>query len=175
MLKILADADSLPPSHRSIILRRAVKEKIETVFVADRPLKDVTDVARIHTQSLRDPYRQTLDKEELRKIKSPVRMVVVPTGKNSADDYIASEADENCLVISHDIPLLERAVEKKAFAMDDRGQVYTPENIRQRMSERNNNYIFREMQLFEGKSHPFDSKTLENFANTFDRILTKYS
>lgn len=173
--KILVDADSMMPAMRAIILRRAVKANIETVFASDRLLKDVEETIKDHTVQLRAPLRQVLDRSEIRKVRSSIRMALVPQGKDSADDYIISLADENSLVISHDIPLLARAIEKGAAAIDDRGNVYTKENIRTRLSERDVNGILREMQLFDEKTKRFDARTVEKFANAFDSMITSLS
>ena len=85
MFNIYIDADSLPKTHRAIVLKRIVKESIyigECVFASDRELADVRDVREAHTASLRLPYKDKLDKSELRKIKTNISMVVVPVGDN---------------------------------------------------------------------------------------------
>ncbi len=173
-LTILVDADSMLPAMRAIILRRAVRGNIETVFASDRRLKDVEEAVKNHTAHLRTPLRQVLDKTEIRKVRSSIKMVIVPQGKDSADDYIVSLADENSLVISHDIPLLARAIEKGAAAIDDRGNSYTKENIRTRLSERDVNGMLREMQVFDDRTKRFDAKTIEKFANAFDIVVSSY-
>ena len=68
MFTLFVDADSLPLRLRKIILQRAMKENMRTIFVADRNLKDVCCMIEEHTASLRLPLRNTLDKTELRKI-----------------------------------------------------------------------------------------------------------
>ena len=91
MFNIYIDADSLPKAHRAIILKRVVKESEyigECVFASDRMLSDVKEAIENHTAALRLPYRDKIDKSELRKIKSNIHMAVVPVGANSADDYL---------------------------------------------------------------------------------------
>lgn len=175
MPRILVDADSMPARQRAIILRRAVKENIETVFVADRRLGDVDAAIREHTASLRAPLRDSLDREEIRRIRSTISMVVVESGTNAADDRIVELADGDALVISHDIPLLARAIEKGAQAMDDRGGRYTKDDIRVRLGERDVNGALREMRVFDEKTRPFSQKQLEEFANCLDRILISHT
>ena len=131
--KILVDADSMMPAMRAIILRRAVKGNIETVFASDRLLKDVEEAIKTHTVQLRAPLRQVLDRSET------------------------------------------RAIEKGAAAIDDRGNVYTKENIRTRLSERDVNGILREMQVFDEKTKRFDARTVEKFANAFDSMIASLS
>ena len=63
-LLLFLDADSLPIKHREIIIKRCIKENIESYFVADRQLKDVLDSIKEHTVILRKPYRGVLSNEE---------------------------------------------------------------------------------------------------------------
>ena len=115
MFNIYIDADSLPKTHRAIVLKRIVKESIyigECVFASDRELADVRDVREAHTASLRLPYKDKLDKSELRKIKTNISMVVVPVGANSADNYLVENSKTPGFAITHDVPLSNRLVEK---------------------------------------------------------------
>lgn len=171
-MRIFVDADSILQSFRNIILKRAAKDNIETFFVADRSLSDVLLFRDKHSAILRDPYRKTLPKEELRKIKSNINMIVVPVSKDSADDYIISKLMENDILISHDIPLCERGVNKKAIVLDDRGNMYDEDNIRQRLSERNMMQEFREMGIFSEKQSAMDDKLKLKFANAFDKAIS---
>ena len=147
---ILVDADSMMSRLRAIILRRAVRENLRAVS-----------------------YRGKLDEKELRAIRSGIRMIVVPGGTNAADDRIAELADEDSIVISHDIPLLARVLEKGAAALDDRGHIYTKENIGERLARRNVNSMLREMMVFEERTRSQNLKSAELFANAFDSVLRK--
>lgn len=173
MFSLYIDADSLPKQHREIVLRRVMKDHIESYFVADRSLPDVLDVIKEDTRTLRDPYRGVLDKDDLKKIKSNIHMVVVETGANSADDYIVEIIKTPSLAITHDIPLAARLLDKGAFVIDDRGREFNKDNIKQLLSLRDLNTSFRETGIFFDKSARFDSKTLNQFANCFDSIIAK--
>lgn len=168
------DADSLPQSHRRILLRRIMKNNIRAVFAADRLLSDVTEAIAEHTAALRLPLRDTLDKTELRKVKSTISMVVVESGANAADDYIAENITPPALCITHDIPLAARAVEKGAIALDDRGSILDSSNIAERLSVRNAMYILREGGAMPEKQKRMDQKNLEAFANSLDKVLVPY-
>jgi len=170
--KVFVDADSMTPRHRKIILRRATKGDIDVSFVADRSLKDVLDAIESHTISLRGPFRGTMGKEGIRQIKSKIKMVVVETGANAADDYIACNVSSGDLVVTHDIPLSERCINKGAVAIDDRGNIYTKENISERLSVRQANACFREMGITLSRSERFDMKTINKFASAFDSVLS---
>ncbi len=170
---LLIDADSMPVRHRSIILRRSLKDGIETLFVADRTLKDVEEARSAHTASLREPLRPSLSKEELRKIRSWIHMLTVESADGAADDKIVELARPGALVISHDMPLLERVIAKGAMALDDRGNVWDEGNIRERLSARSTNMALREMGVFDERTRRFDMKDIEGFANSLDSILIK--
>ena len=173
MIKAYIDSDSVPVRLREIILRRLVKENIPAWFVADRPLKDVRQKIAEHTASLREPLRSTMDKEELRKVKSPIEMVVVETGANSADDRIVEMAEAPGLAITHDIPLAERLIKKGVTVIDDRGNVFSEENIRERMSERAYMAEFRENGIFIKAQKGMTDKDVNAFSNALDRELQK--
>ena len=177
MFNIYVDADSLPKSHRTIILRRVLKESDEIgecVFASDRILPDVRDTIEGHTFTLREPLRGILDKSELRKVKSNIRLSVVETGPNSADNYLVENAVIPAFAVTHDIPLASRLVEKGLTVIDDRGNVFTKDNIGQRLSERNFMTELREAGFESDKSKPFDSRTLNAFSNSFDSVFSLF-
>ena len=177
MFNIYIDADSLPKQHRAIILKRIVKESTyigECVFASDRILNDVRDARDAHTASLRLPYREKIDKDELRKIKSNIQMVVVPTGTNSADDYLFENSKTPGFAITHDVPLSDRLVQKGLLVLDDRGNIFTSENIKERLSDRNFMTSLRELGFESEKNKAFDQRTINEFAQAFDSILNKY-
>ena len=173
MFSVYVDSDSLPVKQREILLRRLRKENCPSFFVADKDVKDVLKTIEEHTAELRRPLRATMDKEELRNVKSPIKFVKVTTGANSADDYLVEIAKVPGLGITHDIPLAERMIEKGLLVMDDRGNEYDASNIRERMSERAYMADFREMGLYVSAQKKFNSKDVENFSNTLDRLINK--
>lgn len=171
MFCLYIDADSLPKTHRSIVLKRIIKENLTAYFAADRELSDVLEAKQEHTALLRAPYREVLDKSELRKIKSGINMVVVQTGADSADDKLVELAQKPGLAITHDIPLASRLIEKGIYVIDDRGNVLDSSNIGERLSIRDAMANFREMGINPDKSKRFDDKTLSAFANSFDHAI----
>ncbi len=177
MFNIYIDADSLPKSHRAIILKRVVKESEcigECVFACDRMLSDVKEAQENHTAALRLPFRDMLDKLELRKIKTNIQMVVVPVGANSADDYLVENAAIPGFAITHDIPLASRLIEKGLVVLDDRGHELTKENIRARLSERNFMESLRQNGFVSEKTKSFDQRTINEFASAFDSLFNRF-
>lgn len=174
MLRIYVDADSMTERQRSIILRRVIgNPEAECVFAADRSLPDVVRAIADDKAMRRKPFRDTLSPEEIRKIGSGIRMEVVEKGSNAADDYLVSIAEEGGVAVTHDIPLSERLIAKGLIVIDDRGGRLTQENIRARMSERENNAIFREMGLFEARQKRIDERTVREFAAAFDKAVSE--
>ena len=57
-------------------------------------------------------------------------MVIVETDSDSADDEIVNLAQEEILP-SLDIPLIDRLAEKGVLVLDDRGNIFTKENIKE--------------------------------------------
>lgn len=171
MLKIYVDSDSITTRHRSIIIKRAIKESLETFFVADRSLKDVEEAIADDTRRIRDDYRDKLSKEELRRFKSKLHMVVVEQGDNAADDRIIELLSSPALLITHDIPLSARAIEKGATVIDDRGNTLDENNINERLSIRSYMADLRELGVSVDKSKRFDPAVMNKFASAFDKAI----
>ena len=170
--RVFIDADSVPQRLRSIIIKRITKEHLESFFVADRSLPDVMLAIEEDTAALRQPFRGSLPKEELKAIKSKMKMLVVEKGQNSADDKIVELASSGDLAITHDIPLASRLLEKDVIVIDDRGGEYTKANIAEKLSMRANNAIFREMGLFGDRSGTFGEKEIHKFSAMFDQKIS---
>ena len=170
-MRLYIDADSLPQRHRQIVLKRIIRCGYEAWFAADRPLPDVMKAIEEDKRVRRAAFRDTLTREEARKIGSGIHMEVVESGENSADDRLVELAEAPALAITHDIPLSARLIEKGITVIDDRGNTLSAENIRKRLSERESNARFREMGLFTDKSKHFDERTIREFSAAFDRAI----
>lgn len=100
-------------------------------------------------------------------------LVQVEKGADVADQYIVEHVQENDLVITADIPLADLVVQKKGIAINVRGELYTEENIRERLSVRDFMKELRDSGLETGGPASFGPKDKENFTNSLNRILTK--
>lgn len=172
MFTLYVDADSCPKNLRTILLRRIMKDSLAAFFVADRPLKDVQLAYEQHTASLRSEAKKQ-GIEEVRSITSSIVNIVVPPNTDSADDWIVEHAAPPCLAITHDIPLAARLVEKGIPTIDDRGGIFTPEEMAERLSMRNAMKEFREMGIFSEKHKPMGPKETKAFSDTLDTMLHK--
>ena len=172
---IWVDADSVPRNLRQMILKASSRIRARCFFVADRELPDVKAYIADDTFSLRDTARQNgqTDALELRKIKSSISMVVVPSGENSADDYMVEQASEGSLCITHDIPLASRLLEKGCTVIDDRGSEYTRDDIRARLGDRLVNQELRSWGVFSEQQGRMGQGVQKAFADTLDRTITR--
>lgn len=100
-------------------------------------------------------------------------LVTVDKGADVADQYIVEHVAENDVVITADIPLADLVVQKKGIAINVRGELYTEENIRERLSVRDFMKELRDSGLDTGGPASFGPKDKENFTNSLNRILTK--
>ncbi len=147
-MNIWVDADSCPVRVREIIERASRRTGIPAIFVSDRPL----------------PVQNA----------GPVSVVEVPTAEDSCDSYILAQAREGDLAVSRDVLLAEGLVAGEVTVLDDRGAVYTEENIRERVSLRNEMMRLREMgirpETGRGKA---GEREIRAFAAAFDRELNR--
>jgi uncharacterized protein YaiI (UPF0178 family) len=102
-----------------------------------------------------------------------VVMELCPPGEGSADNRIVGLALPGDLVITRDIPLATRLVEAGVLVMDDRGRVYTRENIRERLSMRDFVVGLAELGLDKERMASYGKKELKSFADSFDKTLAR--
>ena len=147
LFSIWVDADSCPTNVRELLVRFVVRLKIPCNFVANRQI----------------PLPQT----------KLITMIITENSEGSADDYIVSHVEPNDLVVTRDIPLAARLIEKKITTINDRGKVFSAESIREDLSIRNFNYQLFTMGIQSDKTSKFNKKNLNDFANCLDRELQK--
>jgi uncharacterized protein YaiI (UPF0178 family) len=146
-MKILLDADSCPRDARDLVLRRAAKLDLRVIFAANCHIPgSEAEIAE---------------------------MEICPKEDNSADDRIVELAEKGDLVITRDIPLAKRLVEKGIDALDDRGRVFTVNNINELLSLRNFMVGLADSGMGIERIANYGKKELKSFADSLDRILTK--
>lgn len=146
-MQILADADALPGDIAKVLFRAAERVRVPLVLVANQPV--------------------SAPRSDL------VSSVIVPEGPDIADDRIVEMAEPGDLVITADIPLADRVVEKGACAIDPRGRVYDEETVKQRLATRDLMESLRDAGAITGGPRPFSPKDVQTFANQLDRLLTR--
>ena len=148
-MQIWVDADACPNVIKEILYRAAQRVKCQLVLVAN--------------QSLSTP-------------KSPfIKTIRVEPGFDVADNYIVKQAEPGDLVITADIPLAAEVLEKGAEALNPRGEFYSPETIRQKLTMRDFMDEMRGSGIMSGGPPPLGQAERREFANALDRFLTQHN
>jgi uncharacterized protein YaiI (UPF0178 family) len=148
-MKILVDADSCPRGARELALRTARRRGIQTVFAANRPMPGVSG--------------------------ENIVMEICPPGENAADDRLVELAAPGDIAVSRDLALAKRLLEKNAVVIDDRGRLFTLDNINELLSLRNFTVALAENGLGTERTANYGKKELKAFADSLDRQITKNS
>ena len=104
---------------------------------------------------------------------SLVSSIVVADGFDAADDYIAEHATADDLVVTADIPLAARIVANGGIALDPRGELYTEENVGERLSMRDLMMELRGAGMIQGGPGQFGATDRQRFASSLDTLLTR--
>ena len=100
-----------------------------------------------------------------------VHKIVVSDGFDAADDWIAERAEEHDVVITADIPLAARCLEKGAGVLGHNGKPFSDDNIGMSMAMRTLNQDLRDMGTIRGANKPFDKKDRSRFLSTLDEMV----
>lgn len=146
-MQIWVDADACPRVIKDILFRAANRLKIALTLVANQPLQTPSSLY--------------------------IKTIHVATGFDAADDEIVELVQEGDLVITADIPLAAGVIGKGGHALNPRGELYTEENIHDRLSMRNLMDELRGGGEIIGGHSSFSQKDRQAFANSLDRFLTR--
>ena len=102
-----------------------------------------------------------------------IEAVRVASGFDVADNYIVQHANAGDLVITADIPLAAELVDKNCAVINPRGELYTADNIRERLNMRDFMDTLRGSGVDTGGPPALNQTDRRNFANTLDRLLIK--
>ncbi len=145
-MKIWVDADAAPRDVKEIVYRAALRLQLETILVANK---------RLNTP-LNNPY---------------VSATWVPGGPDAADQHIADQAQPGDVAITADIPLAAILVDKGVVVLDPRGEQYTQENVKERLSIRNFMHSLRGAGVETGGAGAYGKRDKQAFAAALDRVL----
>lgn len=145
--RIWVDADAAPRDVKEVVFRAARRLEIQTLLVANQPLEPPAN----------HPF---------------VGAVHVPGGLDVADAYIVDHSRAGDVAVTADIPLAAQLVEKQVIVLDPRGEQYTDENVRARLSVRDFMDSLRGAGVTTGGPAPYGPREKKAFAGALDRILT---
>jgi hypothetical protein len=148
-MQIWVDADACPGVIKEILYRAAERTGTRVTLVANQPLRIP-----------RSPQ---------------LRFLQAPEGFNAADERIVAELEAGDLVITADVPLAAAVIERGALALNPRGELYTPENVRERLSMRNFLDELRGSGVQTGGPSAISARDRQAFAAQLDRWLARRS
>ena len=144
-ITIWVDADACPRVIKDILFRAADRASIQVTLVANQSI-----------QVPRSPH---------------IRSIQVASGFDVADNYIVQNAGAGDLVVTADIPLAAEVIDKECLALNPRGELYTTENIRQRLNMRDFMDTMRSSGMDTGGPPALSQADRMAFANQLDRFI----
>jgi len=148
-MNIWVDADACPIVIKDILYRAVERTEIQLTLVAN----------------------QTLSIPPSRYIK----FIRVPSGFDVADKEIIKMLNAGDLVITSDIPLAADAIEKGAYVLSPRGELFSTDNIKARLSMRDFMESLRSSGVDTGGPPALSQSDRQAFANHLDRFLSKHT
>ena len=146
-MNIWVDADACPNVIKEILFRLADRAKVMVTLVAN----------------------QTLSIPE----SNYIRAMQVMQGFDVADDEIVKRAEQGDIVITSDIPLADECITKGCFVLSPRGEQFTKETIKAKLTMRDFLDTLRGSGEQSGGPPPFSQTDRREFANQIDRLVAK--
>ena len=146
-MQIWVDADACPVVIREILFRAAERTGVALTLVANKPVRLPAT--------------------------GGVQFIQVPPGFDAADKRIVELMQAGDLVITADLPLAASVIEKGGVALNPRGELYTTENVRERLSVRNFLDELRGSGVDTGGPAALSQRERQLFANQLDRLLAR--
>jgi uncharacterized protein YaiI (UPF0178 family) len=103
-----------------------------------------------------------------------IHFVHVSAGFDVADNEIVARTESSDLVITADIPLAAEVIEKGAFVLSPRGEVFDKQNIKGRLTTRDFMETMRASGEHTGGPPPMSHKERKEFAGHLDKLLAQH-
>lgn len=142
---ILVDADACPVKDE--VYKVAARHGLKTYVVANAPIAIP-----------RDPL---------------IERVLVGSGLNIADDWIAERAAPGTIVITADIPLADRAIKAGADVLAPNGRAFTADSIGMALATRNLMEELRSAGAVTGGPPPFARSDRSAFLSALDQSIRR--
>jgi hypothetical protein len=146
-MKIWVDADACPKVIKDILFRAAERTQVELILVANQVI-------------------QTPPSKFIKSLR-------VISGFDVADNEIVKKLDAGDLVITADIPLAAEVIERGGHALNPRGELYTTDNIKARLSMRDFMDTLRASGINTGGPSALGQSDRLAFANSLDKFLVR--
>ncbi|MDA0823621.1 MAG: YaiI/YqxD family protein [Proteobacteria bacterium] len=146
-MKIWVDADACPVAIKEILFRAARRTTIHVCLVANHFLSVPAS-----------PY---------------ISFIKVSKGFDVADNEIVKQVLADDLVVTADIPLAAEVIEKGACALNPRGELYTQDNIKDRLTMRDFMDNLRGSGIDTGGPPALSANDRMMFANALDKYITQ--
>lgn len=146
-MTIWVDADACPVVIKEILFRAAERTGVEVTLVANQYLK----IPALHN----------------------IKMLQVGSGFDVADNEIVRRCAVGDLVITADIPLAAEVLDKGADALNPRGERYSPDTIKAKLSMRDFMDTLRGSGIDTGGPPPLGQGDRKAFANQLDKWLAQ--
>lgn len=146
-MKIWVDADACPNVIKDILYRLADRTKVMVTLVANQRLT--------HPES------------------SYIQSIQVMQGFDVADDEIVKHAQQGDIVITSDIPLADECITKGCFVLSPRGEQFSKETIKAKLTMRDFLDTLRGSGEQSGGPPPLSQTDRREFAKQIDRLVTK--
>lgn len=146
-MDIWVDADACPGVIKEILFRAASRTGIQVTLVANQPL--------------RVPKSQS------------IRTIQVAAGFDVADAEIVRRCQPDDVVITADIPLAAEVLAKGAIALSPRGELYTKNDIKAKLTMRDFMDTMRASGMVTGGPPVLNQSDRKLFAGHLDSILAR--
>lgn len=144
-MRIWVDADACPRVVKDILFRAAERRGVRLVLVANS--------------------RLSVPKSE------HIEFLQVGAGYDKADEAIVRLAGSGDLVVTTDIPLAAGVIGKGGTGLSPRGEVFTADNIRGRLTMRDFMDELRGSGVMTGGPAALRPRDRQEFSNQLDRLL----
>lgn len=146
-MEIWVDADACPGAIKEILFRAATRTKVRVTLVANQFMRVPGS-----------PY---------------VRAIQVASGFDVADDEIVKRCSAGDLVVTSDIPLAAQVLEKGGYALSPRGEMFSANDIRGRLTMRDFLDTMRASGVITGGPPALSQSDKKQFAGHLDSVLAK--
>jgi uncharacterized protein YaiI (UPF0178 family) len=148
-MNIWVDADACPLVIKEILFRAAERTGVQLTLVAN------------HSLSIPSSRH--------------IKLLQVTPGFDVADNEIVKQVNAGDLVVTSDIPLAAAVMEKQAYALNPRGELYSADSIKARLNMRDFMDTLRASGIHSGGPPALSQSDRKSFASHLDRLLTKHA